>query len=50
VAFPQRVRQYERSLLLWALARSGGQQLAAARLLGLRPTTMNEKLKRLGIR
>jgi DNA-binding NtrC family response regulator len=40
---------YERNLLLWALARCHGQQLAAAGLLRISPTTLNEKMKRLGI-
>jgi DNA-binding NtrC family response regulator len=40
---------YERSLVLWALAKSGGHQRDAARLLGIRPTTLNEKMKRLGL-
>ena len=40
---------YERALILWALAKAGGQQLEAARLLCLRPTTLNEKIKRLQI-
>lgn len=44
------VSDYERSLVLWALARAGGQQLEAARLLGVRTSTLNEKMKRLAIR
>lgn len=40
---------YERSLVLWALAKAGGRQLDAARVLGIQPTTINEKMKRLGI-
>jgi DNA-binding NtrC family response regulator len=43
------LRDYERSLVEWALARSKGQQLAAARLLGVSPSTLNEKMKRLRI-
>ena len=41
---------YERALILTALAASGGNQRRAARSLGLLPTTLNEKMKRLGLR
>jgi DNA-binding NtrC family response regulator len=41
---------YERSLILEALAEKGGNQRQAAFALGILPTTLHEKLKRLGIR
>jgi two-component system NtrC family response regulator len=41
---------YERRLIKEALDRASGVQRQAARLLGIRPTTLNEKLKRLGLR
>jgi DNA-binding NtrC family response regulator len=41
---------YERALILTALAASGGNQRRAARSLGILPTTLNEKMKRLGLR
>lgn len=41
---------YEKSLILAALASVGGRQRSAARLLRLLPTTLNEKMRRLGIR
>ena len=41
---------YERRLILQALQACGGVQRDAADLLGLAPTTLNEKLKRLGLR
>jgi DNA-binding NtrC family response regulator len=44
------VASYERRLIVEALDRSGGVQRQAARLLGMRPTTLNEKIKRLGLR
>lgn len=44
-----RVEAYERRLILRALERAGGNQHRAALALGVRPTTLNEKLKRLGI-
>ena len=44
------VASYERRLIMEALERSGGVQRRAARLLGMRPTTLNEKIKRLGLR
>jgi DNA-binding NtrC family response regulator len=46
---PSLLGAYERSLVLWALAKSGGRQRDAARLLGVQPTTLNEKMKRLGL-
>ena len=46
----QRLRDYERDLILAALAAAGGHQRRAAAALGIRPTTLNEKMKRLGIR
>jgi two-component system, NtrC family, response regulator HydG len=42
--------QYERSLIQQALAASGGNQRRAARVLGVLPTTLHEKMKRLGLR
>jgi DNA-binding NtrC family response regulator len=40
---------YERHLILAALNEAGGHQRRAARALGLLPTTLHEKMKRLGI-
>jgi two-component system response regulator PilR (NtrC family) len=47
--FYDAVSGYERRLIEGALRRSGGVQKQAAELLGLKPTTLNEKIKRLGI-
>jgi hypothetical protein len=44
------VDAYERKLILKALAVSGGHQRHAAKRLRVLPTTLNEKMKRLGIR
>ena len=44
------VGRYERQLIESALKRAGGVQKRAAKILGLKPTTLNEKIKRLGIR
>ena len=44
-----RVLAYERELIAAALAATGGNQRRAARLLGILPTTLHEKLKRLGL-
>jgi DNA-binding NtrC family response regulator len=44
------VGRYERQLIESALKRVGGVQKQAAKILGLKPTTLNEKIKRLGIR
>jgi DNA-binding NtrC family response regulator len=49
VRFYDAVSRYERQLIESALRRSGGVQKQAAELLGLKPTTLNEKIKRLGI-
>jgi len=40
------VSDYERQLIESALKQAGGVQKRAARLLGVKPTTLNEKLKR----
>jgi DNA-binding NtrC family response regulator len=47
---PGAVLRYERDLIEQALRRAGGVQKRAADLLGVRPTTLNEKIKRLRIR
>jgi DNA-binding NtrC family response regulator len=47
--FKDAVGAYERSLLAAALARANGVQKRAAELLGLKPTTLNEMLKRHGM-
>ena len=49
LAFHDAVASYERSLLGAALQRSGGVQKRAAELLRLKPTTLNEMLKRHGM-
>lgn len=43
------VADYERKLILNALSASGGHQRRAAAFLGVLPTTLLEKMKRLGI-
>ena len=43
------VDEYERQLIVAALGASGGQQNRAAGMLGVLPTTLHEKMKRLGI-
>ena len=40
---------YERGLILEALAASGGHQRRTAARLGILPTTLHEKMKRLGL-
>jgi DNA-binding NtrC family response regulator len=47
--FDERMALLERSLLATGLARTGGCRRRAAALLGLLPTTLCEKLKRLGM-
>ncbi len=46
----QLVDDYERRLILAALARTRGNQRRAAGELGCLPTTLNEKMRRLGLR
>jgi DNA-binding NtrC family response regulator len=47
--FYDAVSRFERRLIESALRRTGGVQKQAAEILGLKPTTLNEKIKRLGI-
>jgi DNA-binding NtrC family response regulator len=49
MGFYDAVARYERQLIESALRRTGGVQKSAAEALGLKPTTLNEKIKRLGI-
>jgi two-component system response regulator PilR (NtrC family) len=49
VRFYDAVARYERGLIEAALRKTGGVQKQAAEILGLKPTTLNEKIKRLGI-
>jgi two-component system response regulator PilR (NtrC family) len=44
------VSDFERELIDAAMKQAGGVQKRAARLLGLKPTTLNEKIKRLKLR
>jgi DNA-binding NtrC family response regulator len=46
----ERVAAYERRLILEALWLAGGNQRQAAATLGCLPTTLNEKMRRLGLR
>jgi len=43
--FYQEVESYERKLIQNALRRCGGSQVKAARLLKMKPTTLNSKMK-----
>ena len=44
-----RVEAYERNLIEAALAATSGNQRRAAAALGILPTTLHEKMKRLGL-
>lgn len=46
----ERVAAYERRLIEEALWLTGGNQRRAAAALGCLPTTLNEKMRRLGLR
>ncbi len=50
VSLRQLVDDYERRLILEALERFGGNQRRAAAELRCLPTTLNEKMRRLGLR
>jgi DNA-binding NtrC family response regulator len=49
VDLPGLLEAYEQRLIEWALAGAHGSQKEAAGLLGLRATTLHEKMKRYGI-
>jgi DNA-binding NtrC family response regulator len=44
--FSEEVRRFETDLIRWALMRTGGHQRRAARMLNLKVTTLNAKIKR----
>jgi len=50
VDFADEVRRFEVELIRWALMHTGGHQRRAARMLNLKVTTLNAKIKRYGIR
>jgi DNA-binding NtrC family response regulator len=50
VNFAEAVRRFETDLIRWALMHTGGHQRRAARLLNIKVTTLNAKIKRYGIR
>ncbi len=45
----EEVRRFEESLIRSALIRTGGRQRRAAKILGVKVTTLNAKIKRFGI-
>jgi DNA-binding NtrC family response regulator len=45
----EEVRRFEMKLIRQALEETDGRQVQAARMLGLKMTTLNEKIKRYGI-
>ena len=49
VNFYDEIRRFEVELISRALARTGGHQTRAARLLGIKLTTLNHKIKRYNI-
>src|SRR3712207_2194286 len=50
MSFYEEVRRFEIRLITRALRRAKGKQIAAARLLGLKPTTLNAKMKQYQMR
>ena len=50
MSFYEEVRRFEIGLITRALQRAQGKQIAAARLLGLKPTTLNAKMKQYQMR
>jgi len=49
IDFYEEVSRFEVALITRALVETGGQQRRAARLLGLKATTLNAKIKQYGI-
>jgi DNA-binding NtrC family response regulator len=49
IDFNEEVRRFEIDLIKRALARTGGHQTRAARLLGIKLTTLHDKIKRYDI-
>lgn len=49
IDFYAEVKQFETSLIRLALARTGGHQARAAKLLNIKPATLNSKIKLYGI-
>jgi len=49
-SYEQTVARFERELIEETLRKTQGVQRRAARALGLKPTTLNEKIKRLGVK
>jgi transcriptional regulator with GAF, ATPase, and Fis domain len=49
VKLQEEVQRFESDLIRTALARTGGNQASAARLLGVKHTTLNAKIKRFKI-
>ena len=49
VSLKEMMSEYERALIVQALVGSAGHQRRAAAILGILPTTLHEKMKRLGI-
>ncbi len=47
--FKERTRYYQKKIIQTALRKTKGVQKKAAQLLGIKPTTLNEMIKRLGI-
>jgi len=43
------VEEYEKEIIVQALRSAAGNQRRAARALGILPTTLHEKMKRLGL-
>jgi DNA-binding NtrC family response regulator len=50
VNFAEAVRRFETDLIRWALMHTGGHQRRAAKMLNIKVTTLNAKIKRYGIR
>lgn len=46
INFAEEVRRFETDLIRWALMHTGGHQRRAARMLNLKVTTLNAKIKR----
>jgi DNA-binding NtrC family response regulator len=50
LSLSQAMERFEKNMLLRTLQRAGGVQKRAAEILGVKPQTLHEKIKRLGIK
>jgi transcriptional regulator with GAF, ATPase, and Fis domain len=50
INYAETVARFEKGLIEETLRKARGVQRRAARILGIKPTTLNEKIRRLGVK